>query len=60
MEVSGQLHTPVTLPCGEMGPDIHWIVGRLGPRAGLDTMEEGKIFNLLGQESNPGLQALSP
>jgi len=35
MEVSGLLHTLAAL-----APNIHWIGGWAGPRAGLDTMTE--------------------
>jgi hypothetical protein len=30
MEVSGQLHAPVTLPPGEKVPGTHWIGGWMG------------------------------
>jgi hypothetical protein len=43
MEVSGQLHTPTALIPGKYSPDIHWIGGRVGTRAGLDAVENRKI-----------------
>jgi hypothetical protein len=37
MKVNGQLHATATLLSG-MCPDIHWIGGRVGPRAGLNAV----------------------
>jgi hypothetical protein len=47
MEVSGQLHAPVSLPPGKEPPGTHWIGGWVGPRSGLEAgviyvMYEGK------------------
>jgi hypothetical protein len=39
MEVSGQFHSLAVLTAGE-SPDIHWIGGLIGPRAGLDFVEK--------------------
>jgi hypothetical protein len=43
MEVSGQLHAPVTLPPKEGEPGTHWIRGWVGPRAVLDAVVKRKI-----------------
>jgi len=37
MEVSGQLHTPATLPPAK-GTGTHWIGGRVSHLAGLDAV----------------------
>jgi hypothetical protein len=37
---------PFTL--GEISPNAHWIEGWVGPRAGLDVVEKGKIFSMPG------------
>jgi hypothetical protein len=55
MEVSGQLHTPATLPPGERAPSTHWIGGWVDPRASLDDVENRKFLTLPGLE----LQSLS-
>jgi hypothetical protein len=39
----GQLHTPVALPPRKEPPGTHWIVGWVGPRAGLDLVMKRKI-----------------
>jgi hypothetical protein len=35
---------------GERAHSTHWIVGWVGPRAGLDAVEKRKILDLLGIE----------
>jgi hypothetical protein len=46
-----------SLPCrfipGERAPGIHWIVGWMGPRTGLDNVEKRKFLTLLGLEFRP-------
>jgi hypothetical protein len=42
MEVSGQLHAPVTLPPRERAPGTHWIGGWVGPRADLNAVANRK------------------
>jgi hypothetical protein len=42
MEVSGQLHALADLPPGERAPCTHCIGGWVGPRAGLDAVENRK------------------
>jgi hypothetical protein len=56
MEVSDQLHTPSILPPMEKGPSTHRIGGWVGPRVGLDAVEERK--NLALPEIEPGLSSL--
>jgi hypothetical protein len=51
MGVSGQLHTPTSLPPGKEH-QVPVIGGWVGPSAGLDAVAKKKI--LLCQESNPG------
>lgn len=46
MEVSGQLHAPVTSPLGHSAFIFRWIGVWLGHRAGLDMMKKLKIFVL--------------
>jgi len=46
MEVGGQLHTPSALAAGKE-PGTHWIGDWVGPRAGLDAMQNGKFPSLL-------------
>jgi hypothetical protein len=41
---SSQLHAPAALPQGK-APGNHWILGWMGPRAGLDAVEKRKILN---------------
>jgi hypothetical protein len=55
MRVSGQLHAPAAL-LREKAPDTHWIGGSVGPRAGMDVMEERKVL-IPCRKSNPGRQA---
>jgi hypothetical protein len=57
MEVSDQLYSPAALPPGERTPGTHWIGGWVGLRAGLDVVEERKIFHC--GESNPDRAACS-
>jgi hypothetical protein len=45
-----QLHAPAALPPGERAPGTNWIGGWVGPRAGLDNMEERKFLTLQGLE----------
>jgi hypothetical protein len=49
MDVSGQLHAPASLLPWE-NPGRHYVGDLLGPRTGLDDMEEGKILPLPGPE----------
>jgi hypothetical protein len=39
MEMSGQFHSLAVLAAGK-SPDIHWIGGLIGPRAGQDVVEK--------------------
>lgn len=39
VEVSGQFHALATLAPEEGVPGIHWIGGRVCPRAGMDALE---------------------
>jgi hypothetical protein len=48
MWVSGQRHAPAALCPREFIPDIHWIGGWAGLRAGLDTETSGNIFTSVG------------
>jgi hypothetical protein len=52
MDVSGQLHATAVLSLGERAPGIHWIEGRVDPRAGLDILEKKKL-SLPGFETCP-------
>jgi hypothetical protein len=58
MELSGQLHTPATLPAGVMVPGTHWIGGWVGPRGGLDAVEKRKLLKLSGFEPRPSSPSL--
>jgi hypothetical protein len=42
MEVSGEIYTP-EIYLGGRGPVTHYIGGRVGPTAGLDTVEKREI-----------------
>jgi hypothetical protein len=44
MEVSCQRHSPAALNPREWTPGTHCTGGWVGPRAGLDTEDRGKIF----------------
>jgi hypothetical protein len=44
MGVSGQRHAPAALYPRERTPGTHWTGGWVGPRAGLDTEDRGKIL----------------
>jgi hypothetical protein len=59
MEASGQLHAPAALPPWEKAPGAHWIGGWMGPRAGVDAEEKGKI-SCPCWESNPVSLAVKP
>jgi hypothetical protein len=59
MEVSGQLHTPATLPPGKEPPGTHWIGGWVGPRAVLDAVVKRKIPSPR-RESNPRTPIVQP
>jgi hypothetical protein len=48
--VSGQLHGPTVLPPGERVSGNQWIAGVVGPRTGLDDMENWRYFSLSGLE----------
>jgi hypothetical protein len=56
--VSGQFHAPAALPPGKdpPPPGIHWIGGWVGPRTGLDDVENRKFLILPGLE----LRSLGP
>jgi hypothetical protein len=43
MEVSGQLHSPATLPPGKEPLGTHWVGGWMGPSAGLEMVVKRKI-----------------
>jgi hypothetical protein len=45
MEMSCQLHAPAFLSPGKHSAGTHCIGGSVGPRAGLDAVEERKIMN---------------
>jgi hypothetical protein len=51
--MSGQLQAPAALPPTERAPGTHWIGGGVGPKAGLDDMEERKFLPILGLELRP-------
>jgi hypothetical protein len=50
MGVSRQRHAPAALCPGEMTPGTHCTGGWMGPRAGLDTEDRGKILAPAGIE----------
>jgi hypothetical protein len=52
MEVSVLLHALATLPPGKV-PNIHWIGGWLGLRAGLDAVARRKKSQLLAGNRTP-------
>jgi hypothetical protein len=56
MEVSGQLHAPVTLLIGK---EYHWVGGWVGPGTGLDMVVKGKIPSPY-QELNPRTLIVQP
>jgi hypothetical protein len=39
MEVSGQIHAPITLPPTDTAPGPHWIGDFTGPTAGLENSD---------------------
>jgi hypothetical protein len=45
--------TPLPLNPRERAPGTHWIGGWLGPRAGLDDVENRKFLTLTGLELQP-------
>jgi hypothetical protein len=51
--MSGQLHTPASIPPGEKVPATHRIGGWMDPRAGLDDVEERTFLTLPGLELRP-------
>jgi hypothetical protein len=57
-ELDGELHGPAVLLTGKKAIGTHWTGGCVGPRAGLEAVENRKI--LLSQESNPGRLTQSP
>jgi hypothetical protein len=59
MEFSGQLDASAVFTSGETAHGTHWIGGWVGPRAGLDIMEKGKI-SFSYQESNPYSLVVQP
>jgi hypothetical protein len=42
MEMSSQLHAPAGLPLGETAAGTRYVGGWVGPRAGLEIMDERK------------------
>jgi hypothetical protein len=57
---SGQIYDPAALPPGR-NPFTHWIRGWVGPRIGLDVLEEGKNFlPLLEFEPQTGQPVTQP
>jgi hypothetical protein len=59
MGVSGQRHAPAALTLGERTPGTHCTGGWVGPRAGLDTEDRGKILCLC-RGSNLDLPVVQP
>jgi hypothetical protein len=55
MGVSDPRQAPDALSPGERTPGTHWTGGWVGPRAGLDTEDRGKILSSL-----PGIEPRSP
>jgi hypothetical protein len=58
IDVSGELHAPAALFPREIAYGIHSIGGWVGPRVGLDAVENRKIFPW--RESNPCRPTRSP
>jgi len=56
MVVSGQLHTPTTLPRGKDPRGTHWIGDWVGLRAGVGSVAKIQIPSLC-RESNSGCPA---
>jgi hypothetical protein len=50
MEVNDHIHDPAALSTSAL---YHWIGGRVGPRAGINTVERRKILYLTGIEHKP-------
>jgi hypothetical protein len=46
MEVSSQLHVPAALPQGKQLPGTDCVGGWLGPRTGMDVVDERNISSL--------------
>jgi hypothetical protein len=59
MGVSGQHHAPAALYPGERTPGTHWTGGWVGPKAGLDTEDRGKILRPC-RGSNPDRPVVQP
>jgi hypothetical protein len=57
--VNGQHHAPTALYPRERTPGTHWRGGWVGPRAGLDTEDRGKIICLC-RGSNPDRPVVQP
>jgi hypothetical protein len=57
MVVSGQFHAHDALPPSERAPGTHWIENWVDTIAGLDTVEERKIFCSF-QEWKPNIVAI--
>jgi len=54
MDVSGQLHTQAALPpAKEHWSPVHWIVGWLGLRAGLNVFEKKKRYVAPAENQTP-------
>jgi len=56
MEVSGQLHAPVSLTPTERAPGAHWIGGWVGPRAGLDAVVKRNVPSPCWDSNPPIIQ----
>jgi hypothetical protein len=59
IEVSGQYHSPASLPPSERAPNTHWKGDWVGPSSGLDDVEKKKDLSLtetrtpIPRSSNP-------
>jgi hypothetical protein len=53
MEVIGQFNVPARFPPGEIAPSTHWVGDWVGPRSGLDAVQNRKIVASAGNQA-PG------